>query len=172
MILDDKTANCVRRNISYDKKTGVLANTKTGTVYGKNKWSRYVKVCVNGKTVLAHRAAWLLHYGVWPDGLIDHINGDRLDNRIANLRVVNYVGNARNSRLPYSNKSGRIGVCWVDRDNVWKASATLLGTGVHLGNYKTFEEACAARLGAEKIIGFHDNHGRKATLKTPTGDTE
>lgn len=107
-----------------------------------------------GKMYKAHRVIWALHYGEWPKGEIDHINGDRADNRIVNLRVVTASENRRNMRPrrdlpPGINKVGE----------VWQARMKVSGKEKYLGRHKTLELAIVARKRAEIANGFHPNHG-------------
>lgn len=111
--------------------------------------------------MLAHRVAWALHYGEWPDGQIDHINGDKADNRLDNLRVVTAQGNAKNRPLRSDNTSGHVGVYWVTETKQWMAQIKVDGRQVTIGRYKTFEDAVVARKKAEEVHGYHANHGRR-----------
>lgn len=104
----------------------------------------------------AHRVAWAIFHGEWPDGDIDHINGDGLDNRISNLRVVSHRMNMQNVKRRRDSASGVTGVCWFKRYNKWMAR---IGTK-HIGYFDTLEAATAARRAAEAEHGFHSNHGR------------
>lgn len=115
---------------------------------------------VLGVHVTAHRVAWAIHYGIWPEGWIDHINGDPTDNRIANLRIVNAQGNARNCARSRRNKSGVTGVCWTPGMAKWHAQIYHAGANRHLGWFDDFAEAVRARADAEKQFGYHPNHGR------------
>lgn len=117
---------------------------------------------VLGWSLKAHRLAWACHYGEWPKGKIDHINGIRHDNRIANLRVVDDVGNARNRRWKNNNKSGVTGVDYAPRLKRWIVRIGTGGARKHIGVYKTFEDAVAARRQAERQFGYHPNHGVSA----------
>jgi hypothetical protein len=102
---------------------------------------------------LAHIVAWAMYYDRWPTKCIDHINGVRDDNRIANLREATRTENARNARMKRNNTSGATGV--FPHKNRWRAYINL-----HLGIFDTFEEAVAARKAAEADIGgYHPNHG-------------
>lgn len=110
----------------------------------------------------AHQVAWALHYGEWPMNPIDHINGDRADNRIANLRCVSYTDNARNQRIPKNNTSGVMGVRFYTPLGRWLATIGVGGRKIHLGYFDNKESAIAARKEAETRYGFHPNHGRRA----------
>ena len=114
---------------------------------------RYIRV--DRKKYLAHRIAWKLLYGEDPEE-IDHINGNRSDNRITNLRSVSRLENMRNRKRASHNTSGVTGVCWYKNRSKWRAyiSEELLG------DFDKFEDAVAARKQAEKEYGYHPNHGR------------
>lgn len=113
-------------------------------------------------TFRAHRVAWAIHYGDWPDGQIDHINGDRTDNRIENLRCVSQSENKHNCKLYSNNKSGIPGVRFIDSQNRWLAKITVNREIIQLGSFVDFDAAEEARRLAEKQYGFHSNHGRRA----------
>jgi HNH endonuclease/AP2 domain len=93
---------------------------------------------------------------------IDHINGDRDDNRWINLRQVTASVNMKNLPLPRTNKSGTPGVIWHKRDEKWQASIKVDRRTVHLGYFESKQDAIAARKVAERQYGFHPNHGRLA----------
>jgi hypothetical protein len=108
----------------------------------------------------AHRVAWAIHYGKWPEHEIDHINGDTLDNRICNLRSVSRRENMMNASLPSDNKSGRIGVCFNKKTGKWLATIKVNRRQKYLGDFALIEDAIAAREAAERELGYHENHGR------------
>ena len=147
------------------RRSGKEAFTSTNT-------NGYKKGSVLGVFVSAHRVAWALHYGKWPDGHIDHINGDRADNRIENLRDVFHNQNCQNRAATCLNKSGQVGVRYHSGQGLWHAR---IGGGggksfKHIGVYKTFDEAVSARKKAEIEMGYHPNHGR-TTCPTAKGKT-
>lgn len=111
------------------------------------------------KKYYAHRVAWALAYGEWPSTGIDHVDGDRTNNRISNLRMADCVENGRNASLSRRNKSGRTGVFKASGSRC-VAKIGIPGNYKHLGSFPTFEAACAARSEAERQYGFHQNHGR------------
>ena len=149
------TAEHFRSVLSYNPETGVLVwrervskAVKPGDIAG-NFTARYVTIGYRGKIYKAHRLAWLLTHGEWPAGLIDHINGDKHDNRLCNLRVVGPTGNAQNVRRPNSrNKSGFIGVIFFQ--NKWRASITIDRKTRWLGDFLTPEEAHQAYVEAKR----------------------
>jgi hypothetical protein len=116
---------------------------------------------IGGEQLLAHRVVWAYCHNAWPDEHIDHINHDREDNRIANLRVAPQSENAKNAGMRSDNTSGVTGVYWVKSRKKWAAQIGLPG-GVTkpLGRYSSLDDAVAARKAAEKTYGFHPNHGR------------
>lgn len=143
---------------TYDPQTGVFQrNTpwgrqKVGDVAGCVSPQGYRYLTFNGRATPAHRLAWLWVYGDWPSGDIDHINRDRLDNRISNLRCVSRSVNCHNI-LPRS-ASGEKGVTAASKGNRWEARIMVKRKSLHLGTYASLEEAAAARKGAEIALGL------------------
>lgn len=108
----------------------------------------------------AHRVIWAMHYGEWPTGDVDHINGNRKDNRIANLRAATKGENARNAAKRRDNTSGICGVCWHRHSGKWIARIKADGKSVFLGRFANLEDAVRARKMAEaRIGGFTQRHG-------------
>ena len=122
----------------------------------------YIVIKIKGILYYAHRLAWLYMYGKFPKKLMDHINHDRLDNRICNLRCVSHSGNHKNKSMAPTNTSGCTGVSWDKVNSKWLAQITHNKRAMNLGRYKTFNEAKKARQLAERKYGFHKNHGRAA----------
>lgn len=114
----------------------------------------YLRVSINGRLYLAHRIAWAMVTGAWPSGDLDHINGDRTDNRISNLRIAPPRENNRNLSRREDNASGVTGVARAR--GKWRAYIE----GTNLGHFATLEAAISARKAAEKALGYHPNHGR------------
>lgn len=109
---------------------------------------------------LAHRLAWYLYYLEWPSGQIDHINQDKKDNRICNLRVVSNKENHKNMPIQKNNKSGIVGVHYAKRKGKWVAYIKVDGKRIHIGSYADIFSACCARRSMEIKLGFHSNHGK------------
>ena len=112
-----------------------------------------------GEQMYAHRIVAEIVFGSVEDAEIDHINGNRSDNRPENLRVVNRQENRLNCRTPVTNSTGVVGV-YRARDK-WRASIQHDGMQRHIGTFESFAEAVAARRDAEVNFGFHANHGRR-----------
>ncbi len=108
------------------------------------------------RQIKAHRAIWALANGEWPEA-IDHINGDRSDNRLTNLRCVTTAENNRNMRRRSDNSSGVTGIYWDKPKEMWTAHVC----GQHLGRFAKFADAVSARKQAELKFGFHENHGAR-----------
>jgi hypothetical protein len=128
--------------------------------FTSKSYDGYKRGRINGKKFFAHRAIWAIVHGYWPHEEIDHINGIRDDNSIVNLREASRSENMKNLSIRKDNRSGVIGVCWFERDKIWRAYIMSDGKRKHLGDFKDKEDAIAARKKAEKEYGFHENHGR------------
>lgn len=110
--------------------------------------------------VLAHRVVWALSYGYWPRALIDHINGDRADNRLSNLREATYSDNVCNSARSKRNSSGYKGVFACSQPGKWRARICKNGKSVNLGSFRSAKEAHAAYAAASDR--YHGDFGRTA----------
>lgn len=115
----------------------------------------------------AHRVAWAIHFGQWPQFEIDHINGDRQNNRIANLRAATATENNRNLAKPKNNTSGAVGVTWCPRSGKWQARIVVSNVAKSLGYHNSFEDALAARQSAEIAYGFSEGHGQRLAWSKP-----
>lgn len=120
---------------------------------------RYAGIVVGKRRYPAHRIAWLLTHGEWPEGEIDHINGDTFDNRIENLRVVDRIANTRNCALRKDSASGIYGVNWHKKKKRWMVHIGVGGRSVQLGGLRDFFEACCIRKSAELLHGYSARHG-------------
>lgn len=127
----------------------------------------YLKGALMGQHVLAHRVIWKMITGLDPDQ-IDHIDGDRTNNRFNNLRSVSSSENQRNRCLPVTNKSGHIGVCWSKDLGKWLAYARGDDSKIiHLGYFINKIDAIEARKSVNKSLHYHENHGRRDNVLLP-----
>jgi hypothetical protein len=147
----------------YDPDTGNLyrrlaacnnPKLKEGSLVGSiHKQSGYLKVNIEGLSYMAHRVIWKLFYGVDANLSldIDHINGNKLDNRIANLRILCNARNQANNKYPRSNN--KLGVRGVyKKGDIFIAQIGFSGDKYSLGYYKTVEEAEKAYLEARDVL--------------------
>jgi hypothetical protein len=141
------TVDAVRALFAYDPETGIVTNRvkrAANAMPGKPVGARsggYLIVSLKPKRLKVHRLAWALHYGEWPREHIDHVNGDGIDNRIANLREATQVENMRNASRGVG-KSGFRGVHKHGRR--WRAGIHVENRKVIIGSYETAELAAAA----------------------------
>jgi len=140
--------------------SGSTAGSRRTTGHGKT----YIVVTMYGKSYLAHRLAWMHQTGGWPEGEIDHENGNGEDNRWLNLRDVNHSENLKNRRLPSNNSSGTVGVMWSNQNNKWKVQIRDDGKQIYLGYFTNKEDAIQARLEASIECSYHENHGQTRPL--------
>ena len=134
-----------------DRPGGVRAGSRTGRVDSRG----YLQVCVMGRRYGAHRLAWFWQHGVWPPEEIDHINGDRTDNRLINLRCASRTENQRNKRFSRVASTGVVGVRRHSAGK-WEVHAG----PAYIGIFHDFDVAVAARNRAVREMGFHPNHGK------------
>jgi hypothetical protein len=124
-----------------------------GSIVGGAHTAGYWQVNIKGRMFLAHRLAWAMTHGKWPEADIDHFNGDRSDNRLANLRAATRSENLQNHRRTRSdNTSGVTGVFWNTRHNKWQANIMLNGRNKYLGIFAEKEAAIAAYAAARKTM--------------------
>lgn len=147
---------------NYNPETGIFTNrvsrnsrAMVGGVAGYVCPRGYIEIRINRRAYLAHRLAWFYVNGVWPKDQVDHLNGDKGDNRISNLRDVTPILNQQNQAGPHrDNRSGYLGVCYHKRSGLFRAYITLNKKQIILGNFKTAEEA-HARYVTEKREHHH-----------------
>ncbi len=139
-----------------------LPKTKWGQeAFTSTRTDGYKQGCINQRKFLGHRVVYALAFGQWPQGCIDHINGDKSDNRPENLRDVSHAENHRNMPKPANNTSGHVGVTWQRKLKKWGAQIKIEQRVKWLGTYASLSDAIAARKSAENEFGFHENHGEQ-----------
>jgi hypothetical protein len=138
------------------RKVKLSDSSIVGSVAGCVNALGYKVIRIKPKLYLAHRLIWLYHNGYFPENQIDHINRDRLDNRIENLREVSTQCNLRNSKQQSNNSSGVRGVGWFAEREKWKAYIKVNRKNIFLGDHADFMEAVCHRLAAEQCINWVD----------------
>ena len=176
----DITQDFLKSILDYNPDTGIFTwksrlpemfkNDKHDSLHNCRKWNaRYaginagslndrgyleIGIGISKRRYRAHILAWVYIYGEWPSDGIDHIDGDKTNNSINNLRMANQSQNAANSKTPKTNKSGYKGVyydAWGDR---YRAKIVLKGKRIYLGSFDLPEEAYQAYCrAAQKIFG-------------------
>jgi hypothetical protein len=133
--------------------------TKIGDIAGTVDIDGYISVLINGKRYKAHRLIWMWHHGEFPEKNIDHINRNRADNRIENLRECSPSENAQNRKVPVSNTSGYMGVTFLH--GKWVSRIMIDGVRHNLGWFDSKEEAHQAYVEAKKKLHtFHPTISR------------
>lgn len=182
--------------LSYDKSSGELMWRKRplehfSSIRSQRRWnstfsgkpagckkrdtgasgSCRIEINLSGRKYPAARIAWVLSKKApIPEGMeVDHINGNAMDNRMSNLRIVSHAMNMKNQRLHKTSTSGVPGVVWKKTEQRFHARIRTDGKWRHLGSYKTILDAVAARRGAERQYGFHENHGSRRAANQAEG---
>lgn len=173
---DDQTKEYFCEILNYDPETGKISwrsdrknGAKAGDEAGHTAVTdgiEYRSVCIDGVSRRVHRIVWLMFYGKWPEGTVDHRNGNGLDNRIKNLRDVTEQQNQRNKRKCVKNKSGVTGVHWCDRSRKWIAQISDGGKRIYIGRFDDFSDAVSARKDREKSLGYLPGHGEQRDWKS------
>ena len=166
LTLDRKT---LLEYLEYNPETGIFiwikrpANrVKVGAVAGI-EMPNATYITLKGKRFMAHRAAWLIFYGKEPENVIDHIDGDILNNSVDNLRDVDNKTNCRNCKIYTHNTSGLSGVSWWKKENCWIISGGGHSSGnfEYLGTTKDLFEAACIRKSWQLKNNYHMNHGNR-----------
>ena len=156
---DALTADRLREVLIYEADTGRFirkvdsrkGKAKAGDVAGSIEQNGYAAIWVDGVKYLAHRLAWLHTTGEWPTAMIDHINRNRADNRIQNLRQADNSINQQN--LGGARRHNKTGLLGVSRNKSrWKAEISASGVRRHIGTFGTPEEAHYAYLAAKRFL--------------------
>jgi hypothetical protein len=111
---------------------------------GSKRGDGYISVSCKGRLYYAHKLAWLYCYGEYPLSDVDHINGNRADNRISNLRLATRSQNVLNSDMKSNNKSGYKGVSWDKAKRRWRVCCSVSGKNVHVGYFRDLVKASQA----------------------------
>ena len=142
--------------LAYDEITGLFSwvskpnrNTKIGSIAGTLSRG-YIQIRIDKQAYLAHRLAWMYVYGKFPADFIDHIDGDKSNNRLSNLRTASMSQNRQNISKPTrTSKTGAKGVC--PHRSKYRSSITIDNKYIFLGDYNTILEAAAAYNAAQEL---------------------
>ncbi len=150
----------IDRALSYDPEDGLLrwkikrTRAWPGKVFGSVHNTGYVTGLIYDRSYLCHRLAWALHYGEQPPTCIDHVDGDKTNNRISNLRGCTVSQNLQNVPVSKNSVSGRKGVCWNKAQQKWQASIKIDGKLTYLGLFDDLDAA-----GNAYVIAARELHG-------------
>lgn len=166
----DFSENDIASLFDYNKETGelrwrarspvTLADRQwngrfAGKLAGTLRKDGYLRVKVGSRYLLVHRVVWVISYGEFPDKFIDHINGNRSDNRLSNLREANKSENCTNCRT--NPNTGYKGIRFDERYQTYQVRLTKNGKTIHLGQARTIEEA--VRIYNENVEKVHGEFG-------------
>jgi hypothetical protein len=160
------TAADAHRLLRYEPETGHLYWKPRPKTPGNNRAdpskpagslgaNGYVMLNVGGKLHRAHRVIWLMVHGTWPTDTIDHVNRNRADNRLANLRAATRIENQQNHPTRVDNKSGHRGVFWHQEARKWWVYINHNRKRKTVGYFPDFEDAVTARKLAEAELFTH-----------------
>jgi hypothetical protein len=159
------TVDLVRKRFGYDPETGILTRlvssqgVSAGAIGGSLYGGGYLRACVAGRQIPAHRLIWFWMTGEWPKRQIDHINRNKTDNRWCNLREATNSQNGINSPMKANNISGFHGVHFDRWRQKWGAKIRIAGKRVQLGRFASPERAFIAY-----ILAAWKHHGEFANI--------
>ena len=158
--------NDILQSLTYKYNTGEFYWNKTvsskavkGSLAGTVNSDGYRQIKYKGKNYLSHRLVMLMLSEISSGEQVDHINHDRLDNRLSNLRLVNNATNHKNKKLYNNNKTGVLGVGFIDRLSKWSVHISVNGKQSYQGVFSTLFDATCVRKSLELKGNYHPNHG-------------
>jgi hypothetical protein len=135
------------------KSANAMPNQKAGSL----QKTGYYAICINYKRQYSHRIIFMMHHGYMPE-YVDHIDGNRKNNKIENLRDATHSENMCNQKLRSDNKSGLKGINWHKAANKWRAFIAFRKKQYHLGLFDNIDDAKKAI--DLKRIELHNNFAR------------
>lgn len=170
----------LRQLLRYEPETGKLFWKERGAEWFSAEWQRrqwnkrlagteafrtvygprgYLQGSIFNEMYMSHRIVYCMHFGDPGVLEIDHLDGNRTNNRIENLRAVSGMENAKNRGLGKNNTAGVLGLYYNKADRFWYARIRVARVDHYLGRFSDLEAATEARREAERRHGFHENHG-------------
>ena len=162
------TQERLKELLSYNETTGLFTrkvtagSAKAGSIAGFKCKDGYFRLWIDNKRYSNHWLAWFYVNAAWPSDELDHIDGDRCNNRIKNLRESNRIENSRNRGKPISNSSGAKGVTWNKSVGKWQAQIGFNQTTMYLGCFETIKDASCAY--EKKALELHGAFYRPNTF--------
>ena len=156
------TAARLRELLHYDPVTGVFTwlvrrgpRQTPGSIAGTIQYGGYRQIQLDGVIYRAHRLAWFYVHGAFPAAQLDHIDGVRDHNAIANLRPATNAENAQNVAVRADSSTGITGVCWCKKRRKWQVRIGIAGKQFNLGLFTSIQDAQAAYLsGKARLHSF------------------
>ena len=162
----------IKKLFMYDKNSGKLfwrykkaERLCLDQEAGSNTNKGYLSVMIDGINYFVHRIVWIYEKGFSPENCIDHIDRNKKNNRISNLRHVSLSCNSRNSKVSSNNKTGVKGVSYDKENNKYRSSISFNGNVYNLGRYKHLENAVLSRLCAEQCLGWEGCDSSSSAFK-------
>jgi hypothetical protein len=155
--------------LHYDPETGIFTrlssnsnnkNNLIGKKVGGLTTSGYVVINIGYFQHRAHRLAFLYQTGAMPSSNLDHLNGEKDDNRWCNLREASNHQNMCNKKRYRGKKTGLCGAQWAEKAQVWRVFFSIDKKNTYLGAYDTIFEAAAVRISMQNNNGYTSRHGR------------
>lgn len=137
----------LRKLFEYNEQTGILywsvnkGRATKGDIAGTNHNKGYLSVQIDKTAYLLHRVIWCIYYGQWPSKFIDHIDLNKKNNKINNLRLATRANNCQNHARRIDSNSSIKGVTWHVRLNKWQARVQIDNKRVHLGYFHNLMDA-------------------------------
>jgi hypothetical protein len=157
----------LRELLHYDANTGVFTwrvsrgNRRVGDRAGSRDDRGYIRLVVDSTSYCAHRLAWLYVTGGMPPCPIDHIDRNKSNNRLQNLRCLTDGENKQNVGLRADNVSGHKGVSWLMGQHKWRATIRVNNVQIHLGSFTQKESAVQAYAAAAAKYHTHNPMAQK-----------
>jgi hypothetical protein len=147
--VDDEMLAYIKDNFIYNPENGVIKRTDRKGGTGSIDKYGYLIIKIKGAQFKAHRIAWFLYYGSMPEQNLDHINGNKTDNRISNLREANQFINTNNVERPVNRDTGCVGI-YIDNSTIGLKSKYTTRIFNKTYRFRTLSDA----------IKFRKDHGK------------